>query len=245
LEKSGYEVKSRIYNFAGFGLPQERFRAVMLAMKVPFQMPDPPLTPDQFVTVRQAIGHLPPLQPGAASPTDPMHRTSSHRPSTIEILKQIPLDGGNRPIGVGPACLDRAREEHGGYTDVYGRLAWDRPSVTITARCRTPSCGRFAHPKQHRGLSIREAALLQGFPPDFVFEGGFDDKYKQIGNAVPPLVAHHFAEHLIRLLSGQRPVLGTSDHDLVEVPIGPGFAVTINGIKRRRTKQTEESEVRV
>ena len=236
LISAGYIVKSQIYNFAGFGLPQERFRAVMLAMNMPFQMPEPPLSPDEFITVRDAIGALPPLIPGEASKDDPMHITSRHRHETIEILRKIPKDGGNRPVGVGPSCLDKIREKHGGFTDVYGRLAWKRPSVTITARCRTPSCGRFTHPEQDRGLSVREAALLQGFPPDFTFEGGFDDKFMQIGNAVPPLVARHFANHIIRTLMGLKPELSTSDSNLVTAPVGPGFAVTINGIKKKRIK---------
>ena len=81
---------------------------------------------------------LPPLAAGEVCASDPMHRTSNHRPSTLAILRQVPPDGGSRPVGVGPKCLDRARAKHGGYTDVYGRLAWDRPSVTITARCRMP-----------------------------------------------------------------------------------------------------------
>ena len=241
LEKSGYTVRSRIYNFAGFGLPQERFRVVIIAMKDSFQLPDAPFGPGDFSTVREAIGNLPPLDAGQVCSTDSMHRTSNHRRSTIEILKRVPVDGGNRPVGVGPECLDRAREKHGGYTDVYGRLAWDRPSVTVTARCRTPSCGRFAHPEQHRGLSIREAALLQGFPAGFVFEGNFDDKFKQIGNAVPPLVAKQFAEHIIRQLMGLQLTLETSSETDVVAPVGPGFAVTINGIKRRREKETQEA----
>ena len=239
LEEAGYTVRSRIYNLAGFGLPQERFRAIILAMKTSFRMPDPPLAPTGFVTVRDAIGHLPPLTAGEVCAIDPMHRTSNHRRSTIEILKSVPADGGNRPVGVGPNCLDRARAKHGGYTDVYGRLSWSRPSVTVTARCRTPSCGRFAHPEQNRGLSIREAALLQGFPPNFVFEGSFDDKFKQIGNAVPPLVARHFAEHLVRRIMGLRPTLQTSRDVDLKAPVGPGFAVTINGIKRRRGRHNK------
>ena len=243
LEKAGYTVRSRIYNFAGFGLPQERFRAVMLAMKASLQMPEARLGPSDFSTVREAIGHLSPLEAGQVCPTDPMHRTSNHRRSTVEILRRVPMNGGNRPVGVGPECLDRAREKHGGYTDVYGRLAWDRPSVTVTARCRTPSCGRFAHPEQHRGLSIREAALLQGFPAGFMFEGNFDDKFKQIGNAVPPLVAKHFAEHIVRQLMGLKPTLQTSCETDVIAPVGPGFAVTINGIKRRREKESQDASL--
>jgi DNA (cytosine-5)-methyltransferase 1 len=131
--------------------------------------------------------------------------------------------------------LDRAREAFGGYTDVYGRLPWDRPAVTITARCRTPSCGRFTHPDQNRGLSVREAALLQGFPKEFHFEGPFDDKFKQIGNAVPPLVAGVFAERILDSFAGTAPQLVDQwAEDDILAPVGPGFAVMINGIKRRR-----------
>jgi DNA (cytosine-5)-methyltransferase 1 len=234
LEGAGYIVRARIYNLAGFGLPQERFRAVMLAFRRPFDMPQPFLAPEAYRTVREAIGKLPHVASGDLEADDPMHICSKHRKSTIDILAQVPKDGGNRPVGVGPKCLDRARDAHGGYTDVYGRLAWDRPAVTITARCRTPSCGRFAHPEENRGLTIREAALLQGFPADYMFEGPFDDRYKQIGNAVPPLVARRLAEHVLEMLRGAKAVVSPSDPRDITAPVGPGFAVTINGIKRRR-----------
>ena len=242
LELEGYTVKSNIYNFATFGLPQERFRAIIISFRGDFDMPEGFLQPSEFKTVRQAIGCLPMLGSGDKCPNDPMHTVSRHRPETINILKQVPKDGGNRPIGVGPQCLDRARKAHGGFTDVYGRLAWDRPAVTITARCRTPSCGRFAHPELDRGLSIREAALLQGFPINFIFEGPFDDKYKQIGNAVPPLVAQHIAEHIIMLLIGKpnKSIRGDKSHTFeVSKHVGSGFAVTINAIKRKRTKNND------
>lgn len=243
LEASGYHVRSRVYNFADFGLPQERFRAVMMAMRTPFNMPQPSVPHTSYKTVRETIGWLPKLEVGEVDQNDPMHIVSKHRQSTIDVLRKVPKDGGNRPYGIGPKCLDRAREAHGGYTDVYGRLAWDRPAVTMTARCRTPSCGRFAHPEQDRGLSVREAALLQGFPPQFVFEGPFDDKYKQIGNAVPPLVAAKLASHLVSELLA--PNIGHAGHvngygsDITR-PVGPGFAVTINGIKRRRARDLEQ-----
>lgn len=238
LMQSGYQVRAGIYNFAGFGLPQERFRAVVMALREPFELPSAPLSPGKYRTVRDAIGMLRELSSGERDPNDPMHAASSHRVSTIGILKQVPKNGGNRPVGVGPACLDRTRAAHGGYTDVYGRLAWNKPSVTITARCRTPSCGRFAHPEQDRGLTTREAALLQGFPPNYLFSGPFDDGFKQVGNAVSPLVARQLGEFIAKQLcngdvrtddSGVRPIEVTE-------PVGPGFAVTINGIKRQRDR---------
>lgn len=236
LVEAGYFVQSGIYNFASFGLPQERFRAVVMAFRDSFELPCAPLTPPNYKSVRDAIGRLMPLASGQADPHDPMHVASKHRESTLEILRQIPKNGGNRPIGVGPKCLDRTRESHGGYTDVYGRLKWDKPAVTITARCRTPSCGRFAHPEQDRGLTTREAALLQGFPSNYIFEGPFDDGFKQVGNAVSPLVAEKLGEFIAAKLAGAE--LEKFRHGVAPIsviaPVGPGFAVTINGIKRQR-----------
>jgi DNA (cytosine-5)-methyltransferase 1 len=236
LEEAGYLVRARIYNFAEFGLPQERFRTIVMAFKGQFEMPRPFLGPREFRTVREAIGHLPLLSPGERNPSDPMHITSAHRKTTIELLSKVPKDGGNRPPGVGPKCLDKARGKFGGYTDVYGRLAWGRAALTITARCRTPSCGRFAHPEQNRGLSVREAALLQGFSPDYRFEGPFDDKFKQIGNAVPPIIAKHIAEHMFaefcRIRENNHITVDLSSD--IQASIGHGFSILINGIKKRR-----------
>jgi site-specific DNA-cytosine methylase len=84
----------------------------------------------------------------------------------MQAFGRFPAMVARGPARAGPACLQRARESFGGYTDVYSRLAWSEPGPTITARCRTPSCGRFVHPEQDRGLTAREAALLQTFPRD-------------------------------------------------------------------------------
>jgi DNA (cytosine-5)-methyltransferase 1 len=140
------------------------------------------------------------------------------------------------PAALPPLAL--TRRAHGGYTDVYGRLAWDRPAVTITARCRTPSCGRFTHPEQDRGLTTREAALLQGFPVEYNFNGPFDDGFKQVGNAVSPLVARQLGEFVGALLAAENTSAFEHGQPPISVdgPVGPGFAVTINGIKRRRER---------
>lgn len=238
LKSGGYEVRGGIYNLAGFGLPQERFRAVIMGFRSAFELPYAPLTQENYRTVRDAIGHLPSLNSGEADPHDPMHVASKHRESTLATIRAVPKNGGNRPVGVGPACLDRTRKAHGGFTDVYGRLAWDRPSVTITARCRTPSCGRFIHPEQDRGLTTREAALLQGFPSNYIFEGPFDDGFKQVGNAVGPIVAQKLGEFIGMRLAGasEEPFSDGAPPIKVESSIGPGFSVTINGIKRMRKK---------
>ncbi len=240
LTGDGYSTHTEIYNFAELGLPQERFRVTIVGSKTgEINLAIPRRPHDSFHTVKDAIGHLPPLKAGESSRNDPMHKTSAHRTSTINILRRVPKDGGSRPTGIGPACLDRARAMHGGYTDVYGRLRWNRPSVTITSRCRTPSCGRFAHPEQNRGLTPREAANLQGFPEDVMLEGPFDDLFKQIGNAVSPAIAQQFATQIIKhvLDNAYKPIDEHGVRSGVLKSVGPGFAVKINGLKlgRQRT----------
>lgn len=233
LEAVGYTVRARIVNFAQFGVPQERFRLVMLASLVgsPTFPQIQRRTAQEFSTVKEWIGHLPAVSSGQRDPSDPMHEASKHRASTLEIIRQVPPDGGSRPADVGPECLRRARDAYGGYTDVYGRLAWSETAPTITARCRTPSCGRFVHPEQHRGLTAREAALLQTFPGAWFFAGPFDDRFKQIGNAVPPLAMQAIAEHLA---AGSRAC--DDEVGLFEVqdrPVGASFSVLIPGIRKR------------
>lgn len=193
LKDAGYVVQSQIHNLAGFGVPQERFRALVVAARRPLRMPTSFLAPGEFLTVRDAIGSLAPVAPGERDEFDPMHFCTRHRKSTVDTIKQVPVDGGRRPHGVGPACLDRVD----GFRDVYGRMFWDRPANTITSYARNPASGRYVHPEQHRGLTIREAALLQGFPRQFHFEGPFDHLFVQIGNAVPPPFAAYVAAHLL------------------------------------------------
>lgn len=227
VKAAGYHIAVKILNMAEYGTPQARFRTVLIADRdfVP-TLPEPILKPEQFRTVRDAIGDLPPLKVGEKDPNDPMHMTSRHRKETLEILKQVPKNGGNRPHGVGPQCLDKVA----GFYDVYGRLAWDKTAVTITARCRTPSCGRFVHPDQDRGLSVREAALLQGFPKDFYFEGPFDDKFKQIGNAVSPIFSVRLAGHVLTMLAG----LNRADHeDTIDRPYFGSYSGRIAHIKQK------------
>ena len=229
LRSNGYTINSGIVNMAEFRVPQERFRAILIAVKGrQSALPIGPIEREEFVTVRQAIGHLPPLNVSEQSTKDPMHITSKHRQSTIEFIKKVPKDGGSRPKGVGPKCLDRVN----GFYDVYGRLYWDKPAVTITARCRTPSCGRFLHPEQHRGLSVREAALLQGFPPSFMFEGPFDDKFKQIGNAVPPAFSVELAKHIDVLLRDPNWTKENALQHYIEKPITNSFSTLIGSLKK-------------
>ena len=186
MVSAGYRVKWEIHNAASFGVPQARMRSLVVAVRSDeFRMPEPWLEPTDYRTVRQAIGNLPPVEAGRVHSSDELHRSAGHRPSTLDVIRAVPHDGGSRPKGVGPSCLDQVK----GFSDVYGRLFWDRPAITLTHYARNPASGRYTHPEQDRGLTMREAARLQSFPDAFQFEGKFDDVFRQIGEAVPPLLS--------------------------------------------------------
>lgn len=237
LEEAGFFVYLGVHNMAAFGVPQERFRTLLLASKKGFAPPEGILPRSDFRTVRDAIGDLPEIAPGERIPGDPVHFTAKHRASTVQVIQAVPKDGGNRPHDVGPECLRRAGHRQGkpAYEDVYGRLHWDRPAITITAYARNPASGRFVHPEQDRGLSAREAALLQGFPRSYWFAGTLDEKFRQIGNAVPPRFAACLALHILgELLSGS-----TEDDlncDGIKSPVGKSFSRLIPSLKAADTR---------
>ncbi len=231
FEKEGYMVKQQIYNAASFGVPQERFRSIVIAMKKNFLLPVGLYTSEHYRTVRDAIGQLPRVDAGVQDPNDKMHKSASHKQNTIDVIRQVPHDGGNRPAGVGPQCLDKTN----GFSDTYGRLYWDRPAITITHYARNPASGRYTHPEQDRGLTAREAALLQSFPMGFEFTGKSDDIYRQIGEAVPPILAAGVATNVLIELVSQMPsteqILGSPVP--VEEPVSSSYSSVIAGIKTR------------
>jgi DNA (cytosine-5)-methyltransferase 1 len=231
LAEAGYHTIVAVHDMAEFGVPQNRYRAVMIGMKHKFSMPRGFLARDAYRTVRDAIGGLAPIRPGAIQSSDPMHFTASHRASTIETIKAVPIDGGNRPYDAGPDCLRRAEERRGRavYEDVYGRLWWNKPAITITAHARNPASGRYVHPEQHRGLSVREAALLQSFPAGYAFEGAFDSRFRQIGNAVPPAFSAYLAAHLAGEI--YRKGRGVEPQADIIAPVGPSFSRLIPALK--------------
>lgn len=231
FERMGYTVKGTIYDAAGFGVPQERFRSIIVGMHGNFALPSEYLSPSEFRTVRDAIADLPPVEPGVPHPSDPMHRSASHRRGTLDVIREVPRDGGSRPVGVGPAYLDRTK----GFSDVYGRLRWDRPSITITHYARNPASGRFVHPEQDRGLTAREAARLQSFPDGFEFSGGFDDVFRQIGEAVPPMLSAAIAAGvLVELVSAPpTPEDLSGGPETVDGPVSDSYSSVIAGIKTR------------
>lgn len=238
LEDAGYSVSLSVHNMASFGVPQDRFRTLLLASRRPLPAPAATVPVSGHVTVRQAIGHLPRISPGDPHPDDPFHVTARHRDTTVATIRSIPKDGGSRPPWAGPASLRRVALRQGkpAYEDVYGRLWWDRPSITVTAYARNPASGRFCHPEQDRGLSIREAALLQGFPAGYEFAGSLDDCFRQIGNAVPPRFSAVLGLHVLgSLLGAEYPATPE-----VSAPVGESFSRLIPSLKadQRRERQS-------
>jgi DNA (cytosine-5)-methyltransferase 1 len=235
LEKAGYIVHSSIYNAATFGVPQERFRSVVLAMQKEFLLPDPVTNdPISFQTVRNAIGSLPAVKPGDLFVDDKYHRCAAHRTSTIATIKAVPHNGGNRPPGIGPKCLDRVK----GFSDVYGRLYWDKPAITITHYARNPASGRFVHPEQNRGLTTREASLLQSFPYGFEFTGTYDSMFKQIGEAVPPKLACGIAANVLIELLSTLPKKKEKLSSVLPItePVSNSYSSVIAGIKSKKNR---------
>jgi DNA (cytosine-5)-methyltransferase 1 len=232
--KSGYTVKQNIYNAAEFGVPQERFRSIIIGMKKEFLLPNGYYMPEEYQTVRDAIGSLRTISAGESDPKDTLHRAVAHKRSTIEIIKQVPHDGGNLPEGMGPECLTRIN----GFYDVYGRLSWDKPAITITHYARNPASGRYSHPEQDRGLTAREAARLQSFPDGFQFEGKSDDIYRQIGEAVPPLLSCGVGVSiLIELLScAPTDIQKNESARGIDSPVSNSYSSVIAGIKNTRQR---------
>ena len=144
-----------------------------------------------YRTVRDAIGHLPPLRTGQQHVDIPNHECADLKEINRQRLAATPRDGGSRdswPLELRLKC----HIGHTGHKDVYGRMKWDAPSPTLTCKCVSISNGRFGHPSQLRAISLREAALLQTFPENYEFFGMFRNMAAQIGNAVPVRLAKIF-----------------------------------------------------
>lgn len=211
-EGEGYRVHVAVLNAMDFGVSQKRRRLFVVGElgegPSVFEFPRP-LGPEGIRTVRDAIGDLP--APGADR-TIPNHQPDNMSEINRQRIAHVPPGGGRADI---PEALrlpcHRVCVSVAGHRNVYGRLHWDEPAGTITTKCNSFTRGRFAHPDQHRNISMREAARLQGFNDDFVFLGDKVSVAHQIGNAVPPPLARHLGTALVRALAARlkaEPLLG-------------------------------------
>lgn len=216
-----YYLKYEVVNAADYGVPQHRERFVLVGIRRDlcenesevnkiFAKPTH-INPNnwtnkckrkKWITVYDAIGHLEPIKAGETCNTDSVHRAAKLSDLNLLRLKNTPHNGGSRK-----SWPEYARDEEGkeirlwltchdnekvSYGDVYGRMVYKKVSPTLTGGCCMLSKGRFGHPEQDRAISLREAALIQSFPPNYKFDGSFSKIVLQIGNAVPVRLGARF-----------------------------------------------------
>ena len=171
---------------ADYGVPQRRVRCIMFASRegdLP-RLPKPCSPIGKRITVRNTISGLLSLKSGECSISDSLHFARVHQPIALKRLAAIPKNGGSRSAL--PKRLElRCHSGHKGHPDVYGRMRWDDVAPTLTTGCTDITKGRYAHPRDDRAITLREAALLQTFPSGYQFEGDSGQMAVQIGNAVP------------------------------------------------------------
>lgn len=200
LNNMHYNVFYGVINSKNYGVPQKRVRLILIAAHhfVPFE---PPHTHGEgllpFVTVRNAIERFPRLNAGETNEEFFNHFASSLNPLNMERIIATPHDGGGRLDWPPALVLNCHNNGYRGHTDVYGRMHWDDVSPTLTSKCFSLSNGRFGHPEQDRAISLREAAAIQTFGDEYQFFGNVQEIGKQIGNAVPVLLAQRIGEYIL------------------------------------------------
>lgn len=206
LKKQGYYVHFEIVNCTEYGIPQKRKRLVLIASKLgKINLIPKTHNKSNFVTVKDAIGDLPPIEDGEFHPQDRLHFARKLSPKNKIRIKNTPY-GGSWKDWPDELMLECHKKDSGkSYSSVYGRMKWEESSPTMTTHCLGYGNGRFGHPEQNRGISLREASILQSFPKKYVFfkEGHSYSSVmiaRQIGNAVPvrlgEVIAKSIKEHL-------------------------------------------------
>lgn len=224
LSELGYhDIDTRVLKAEEYGVPQERRRLVFLANRKGKKITWPSISHDgvkkPFVTIGDAILDLPELENGEGEEIQnypfPLNESTAYQrmmrvgskkvvnhvaPSlskiNLERMNFIPQGGSWRdlPIELLPAGMKQAKRSD--HTKRYGRMKIDGQSCTILTKCDI-HWGAFIHPTQNRSITVREAARIQSFPDKFIFLGPKTEQYRQVGNAVPPLLAKAVAKHIL------------------------------------------------
>ncbi|WFS61876.1 DNA cytosine methyltransferase [Pseudodesulfovibrio thermohalotolerans] len=190
--EGGYEVlPPQVINAKDYGVPQNRKRVFILGFrdKVPYRLQWPP-APTHFAPESEEvlIEGLPAWRTASEvfslpiDPDDPNSIHMNHTPEMVKVFESTPLNGGSRQQS---GRILPCHRQHNGHKDVYGRIDPTRPGPTMTTACINPSKGRFLHPTEHHGITVRHAARFQTFPETFIFHGGLMASGTQVGNAVP------------------------------------------------------------
>lgn len=211
FNKMGYSLEHGVLNASNYGVPQNRRRTVIIG-KLNGAAPKLPKPKDTKVTIWDAISDLAYLESGEgayeqeyknAPESDYQkilrgnakvlynHSVTKHSPLALKRLALIPPNAGKE-------VLPKEHLTKSIYSGTWTRMRKDEISVTITTRFDTPSSGKFTHPFLDRAITVREAARIQSFPDGFIFVGNKGSQMKQVGNAVPPLLAAAIAEVIMK-----------------------------------------------
>lgn len=200
VEKIGYNVYVKLLDAKDYGVPQRRKRYIIVGERRDMgKHYEYPMPINRYQTVRDTIGFLPePPKDGSDHPEFSLHRRDRLSNLNLKRIQAI-REGQGRDDLPGELLADCHKIDSAviGFRSVYGRMAWDDVAPTITARFDSFTRGQFGHPVQDRSVSLREGALLQTFPIDFEFEGNKVDVARQIGNAVPPLMAEFIGRSIL------------------------------------------------
>lgn len=208
LESANYQLRWEIAKCEKFGVPQQRRRLVVVASRhgLPSKLV---ATYDSPLTVREAIGALPPISAGESAANDPLHMAASLSEKNLRRMRSSRPGGTWRdwPFELRAQCHQKASGKT--YPGVYARMEWDKPSPTMTTQCYGFGNGRFGHPEQDRAISLREAAILQSFPPNYSFlpdneTPTFSEVGRWIGNAVPVGLAEAIGSCMHEMIEGYR-----------------------------------------
>jgi DNA (cytosine-5)-methyltransferase 1 len=188
-----YALSEYVVQATDFGVPQSRRRIILLGIRRSLN-PNLPkdlkkMIPGSFDASPRVAADALAMARGLTATADPLHRARTPKPKTLRRIRAVKPGGGRLqlPKELELECHSRLGQKHA--TSSYGRIDPTKPAPTMTTRCTTPSCGRFIHPTKQRGLTLREAALIQTFPLPYSFVGTYGDIERQIGNAVPPKLA--------------------------------------------------------
>jgi DNA (cytosine-5)-methyltransferase 1 len=203
LHKYGYKKPCfKVISAAEYGVPQLRKRLIIIAAlnhEISFPEPTHGKSEKQpFSPIKDWILGLPKLKAGETNRHDPDHCSTRLSLLNLKRIQMTPEGGGRKDW---PDYLKlKCHKDHIGHTDVYGRLSYNKLSSTLTTKCCSYSNGRYGHPTEDRAISVREAACIQTFPRNFSFVGSLTAKARQVGNAVPPLLAKRIGQYFKSLL---------------------------------------------
>lgn len=200
LKGCGFSEAANLLDAKHFGVAQTRKRFILVASRHgDISLPIPQADTSLIATVRECIEKYPAIADGEEPKVYPNHVARKLQPHHKRIVAAVPKDGGSRRDVADTSILLKCHQKKpNAHKDVFGRMAWDEPSPTLTCRCTDVYCGRFIHPEQDRGISLREAAALQTFGDDYEFFGpSFLFLSSQIGNAVPVKLAEQLGNSIL------------------------------------------------